>query len=166
MEYVWYFLLFAVLAGVWFGLIVGGAASWCALCAIVGRANKDIVAFLRGELAKPSDGAHKDHGMAENYVVWGALLFFTLLEVGLAYIHLPLLIMLVTLLGLSLLKAALIIGFFMHMKFEKRSFAISIIPATVVTILLLNVIFPDGLRSNAFREENVPEEHADSGEGH
>lgn len=172
MGIVWFVLLLAVLAGVWLGLIFGAAAGWCALCAALGRANKDIVAFLRGELLSPKpEAAHKEHGMTENYIVWGVLLTLTVVEVGLAYMQVNLLVMLVTLIGLSLIKAALIVGFFMHMKFEKKSFVLTIIPATVVTILLLDVLFPDGMRALAFRDERMqlevdakPVEHA--GESH
>jgi cytochrome c oxidase subunit IV len=78
-----------------------------------------------------------------------------MVEVALAYMQVNLLVMLVTLIGLSLLKAGLIVGFFMHMKFEKKSFVLTIIPATVVTILLLDVVFPDGMRANAFRDERM-----------
>ncbi|MBI3830341.1 MAG: cytochrome C oxidase subunit IV family protein [Planctomycetes bacterium] len=159
MGMVWFVVLLAVLAGVWLGLIFGAAAGWCALCAALGRANKDIVAFLRGEFLNPkAPAAHKEHGMSENYVVWGALLAMTLVEVGLAYMRLNLLVMLVTLMGLSLIKAALIVGFFMHMKFEKKSFVLTIVPATVITILLLDVVFPDGLRAYHFREERMQDE--------
>lgn len=168
MGLVWFLVLLAVLVGAWFGLIVGAAAGWCALCAALGRANKDIVAMLvamaTGKKAEPA--AHKEHGMLENYIVWFVLLALTLIEVGLAYIHLPLLVMLVTLLGLSLIKAALIVGFFMHMKFERHSFVLTIIPATVITIMLLNVIYPDGFRANQFREEHLPEETPAAGATH
>lgn len=156
MAIVWFVVLVAVLAAVWFGLIVGAAAGWCALCAALGRANKDIVAFLRGELLSPKpEAAHKEHGMTENYIVWVILLVLTMVEVALAYMQVNLLVMLVTLIGLSLLKAGLIVGFFMHMKFERKSFVLTIIPATVITILLLDVVFPDGMRANAFRDERM-----------
>ena len=64
----------------------------------------------------------------------------------LAYIQLNPILMLVMLLGLSLVKAALIIGYFMHMKFEHMNLVLTIIPAMIFCILLLNVFFPDAMR--------------------
>ena len=85
-------------------------------------------------------------GMRAMYFVWFWLLGMTLIEVGLAYMHTPIVIMLLALLGLSLVKAALIIGYFMHLKFERLSLALTLIPAMVTCLLLFNVIFPDGSR--------------------
>ena len=86
------------------------------------------------------------NGMRANYWVWGWLLVMTAIEVFLAYIQLNPILMLVILLGLSLVKAALIIGYFMHMKFEHMNLVLTIIPAMIFCILLLNVFFPDAMR--------------------
>src|SRR5207253_2297170 len=51
--------------------------------------------------------------------VLGYLLGLTLIEVLLAYRHTPLHIMLTILMGLSIIKAALIIAYFMHLRFER-----------------------------------------------
>ena len=51
--------------------------------------------------------------------VWIVLLVLTGVEVFLAYEQVPTLIMLTALLGLSVVKAAMIIAYFMHLKFEK-----------------------------------------------
>ena len=61
----------------------------------------------------------------------------------LAYKPMPIHFMLVVLLGLSLIKAALIIAYFMHLKFERLSLILTIIPMLVVCICLLFVFFPD-----------------------
>ncbi|MFQ5718885.1 MAG: cytochrome C oxidase subunit IV family protein [Acidobacteriota bacterium] len=86
------------------------------------------------------------NGMRLMYFVWGWLLAATLIEVVLAYFHVPLLIMLVVLLGLSVVKSILIVSYFMHLRFEQRSLALTLIPVTLATILLLNIIFPDSVR--------------------
>jgi cytochrome c oxidase subunit 4 len=79
--------------------------------------------------------------------VWVYLLAITAVEVVLAYVHVfPPAGMLVVLMLLSLVKAALIVSYFMHMRFERASFVISLIPAVVVVISLLCVFFPDSLR--------------------
>jgi cytochrome c oxidase subunit 4 len=103
------------------------------------------------------------NGMRTNYWVWGWLLVLTGIEVFLAYIQLNLVLMLVVLLGLSLVKAALIIGYFMHMKFERLNLILTIIPAGIVCILLFNVFFPDALRLKSHgvnRTLDAPAEHS------
>jgi cytochrome c oxidase subunit 4 len=89
---------------------------------------------------------HAPAGLRIMYVVWLWLLALTLIEVFLAYMHVPLHIMLVALLGMSLVKAALIVAYFMHLKFERLSLVLTLIPAAVGTILLLNIFFPDSTR--------------------
>ena len=49
-------------------------------------------------------------------------------EVLLAYEQVPTLIMLTVLLGLSIIKAALIIAYFMHLKFERLSLFLTLFP--------------------------------------
>ena len=80
--------------------------------------------------------------------VWIALLVMTGIEVFLAYEQLPTLIMLTALLGLSVIKAALIIAYFMHLKFEKLSLFLTLFPMLVLCIILMLIIFmPDSVRS-------------------
>jgi len=55
-------------------------------------------------------------------------------------------VMLVLLMGLSLVKAALIMAYFMHLRFEKRTLVLTIIPALVVVASTLAVFFPDSIR--------------------
>lgn len=85
-------------------------------------------------------------GMRVMYFVWGWLLALTAVEVLLAYLHTPVLIMLVCLLGFSLIKAALIMGWFMHLKFERMSVFLTIVPAMIMCLLLMNIIFGDSAR--------------------
>lgn len=61
---------------------------------------------------------HRHHKMAQFFWVWGALLILTGIEVYLTYQNLQPATMLTILMGLSLIKAALIIGFFMHLRYE------------------------------------------------
>lgn len=91
-------------------------------------------------------GGDAGGGMRQMYVVWFWLLALTLVEVVLAYLQTPLAIMLFALLGLSLIKAAMIVAYFMHLRFERLSLALTLIPAVVTCLLLFNVIFPDGSR--------------------
>ena len=83
--------------------------------------------------------------------VWIWLLALTGVEVFLAYIHLPLHYMLTILMGLSIIKAALIMAYFMHLRFERLSLVLTLVPAMVICICLLLVFFPDGFRLRNIR---------------
>ena len=85
--------------------------------------------------------------------VWVALLVMTGIEVFLAYEQLPTLIMLTALLGLSVIKAALIIAYFMHLKFEKLSLFLTLFPMLVLCILLMMIFMPDSIRSLMMRAQ-------------
>jgi cytochrome c oxidase subunit 4 len=74
------------------------------------------------------------------------LLILTGIEVFLAYIQFSLTVMLVLLMGLSFVKAALIMAYFMHLRFEKRTLVLTLIPALVVVASTLSVFFPDSIR--------------------
>ena len=97
-------------------------------------------------LLRLDHGAHSALGNRLVLTVWTWLVLITFVEVFLAYIKLGLTTMLTLLLAFSLVKAALIIAYFMHLRFEKRSLVWTLIPAMVVTICLLSVFFPDSLR--------------------
>ena len=83
--------------------------------------------------------------------VLGWLLGLTLVEVLLAYFEVPLHIMLTILLGLSVIKAALIVAYFMHLRFERMSLVLTLIPMLVICICLFFVFFPDSFRSSSLR---------------
>ncbi len=79
--------------------------------------------------------------------VWVGLVAITGVEVFLAYEHLPPTIMLTILLGLSVIKAGLIMGYFMHLKFERFSLVLWLVPALVFCIcMVLIFFFPDSRR--------------------
>ncbi|MFQ5663490.1 MAG: cytochrome C oxidase subunit IV family protein [Terriglobia bacterium] len=78
---------------------------------------------------------------------WAWLLGLTGVEVFLAYIHLPVNLMIVLLMGLSVIKAALIMAYFMHLRFERLSLVLTLVPALVLCIsLILIFFFPDSVR--------------------
>ena len=79
-------------------------------------------------------------------LVWVALLGLTAVEVILGYIQLRTDLMLTILLGASIIKAALIVAYFMHMRFERMSLVLTIVPATVVCLCLMLILFPDSFR--------------------
>ncbi|HEY0101778.1 MAG TPA: cytochrome C oxidase subunit IV family protein [Pyrinomonadaceae bacterium] len=74
------------------------------------------------------------------------LLVLTAIEVALAYVQVPLALMLTLLVGLSLVKAALILAYFMHLRYERLSLVYTLIPMLVICICLLFIFFPDSIR--------------------
>ena len=86
--------------------------------------------------------------------VWLALIVLTGIEVFLGYIHVPLAMLLVSVMGLSVIKAVLIMAYFMHLKFERLNLILTIVPAMTICILLFLTFFADGFRAfslKAFR---------------
>ena len=79
--------------------------------------------------------------------IWIWLVGITSVEVFLAYEHLRPALMLTILIGLSVIKAALIMSYFMHLKFEKLSLVLWLVPALVFCIsMMLMLFFPDSGR--------------------
>ena len=94
--------------------------------------------------------------------VWVWLLVLTGFEVFLGYIHLPVVYMLTILMGASIIKAALIVAYFMHLRFERLNLVLTIVPALVICICLLLVFFPDSFRAKNLRYETPAQPPAES----
>jgi cytochrome c oxidase subunit 4 len=79
--------------------------------------------------------------------VWFWLLLLTAVEVFLAYLRLQPTMMLTILVGLSLIKSALIVYYFMHLRFERLGLFLLLVPAMVFCIcMMLIMFFPDSVR--------------------
>jgi len=89
---------------------------------------------------------HRHHGKAQFFWVWGALLVMTGFEVYLGYQNMEPVRMLSILMGLSLLKAGLIIAYFMHMKFEISRMKWLTMSSLLVCLSLMCIFFPDAFR--------------------
>ncbi|HYR76017.1 MAG TPA: cytochrome C oxidase subunit IV family protein [Pyrinomonadaceae bacterium] len=95
--------------------------------------------------------------------VWVWLLALTGIEVYLGYKHLPVIYMLVILMGASIIKAALIVAYFMHLRFERLNLVLTIVPALVICIcLMLLVFFPDSFRARELRYQGPVQPAAES----
>src|SRR4051795_9843629 len=93
-----------------------------------------------------------EHGTIKSFgVVWIVLIVFTGIEVLLAYKQITPYIMLTALLGLSVIKAALIIAYFMHLKFERFSLFLTLFPMLIFCILMMFVFLGDATRIPAMR---------------
>ena len=93
-----------------------------------------------------SEHVHSEGGVKLFLCVWFWLLALTGVEVFLGYEHLEVKLMLVLLMGLSVIKASLIISYFMHLRYERRSMALTLMPALVIVITLMFMLFPDSFR--------------------
>ena len=90
---------------------------------------------------------HRHHGKALFFWVWGALLVMTAVEVILTYQNMQPGKMLTILLGLSFVKAALIIGYFMHLKYEKALMRWMLMASVVACFIIMYFFFfPDAGR--------------------
>ncbi len=89
---------------------------------------------------------HRQHSHMPFYMVWGVLLVITGIEVLLAYERLQPLRMLSILLALSIVKAYLIISWFMHMRYEATRMRRVMMASLCVCLVLMCVFFPDAFR--------------------
>jgi cytochrome c oxidase subunit IV len=133
----------------------------CLMLAGVFMINPALWAHEHGLLAAEEKGAQPAHidlhfeGTTKLFLaVLGSLLGLTFVEVMLAYFKVPLELMLTILMGLSVIKAALIVAYFMHLRFERLSLVLTLVPMLVVCICLLMIFFPDSFRLHNMRTYN------------
>lgn len=89
---------------------------------------------------------HTHHSHTQFFVVWGVLLVLTAIEVYLGYQNMEPKRMLSILMCLSIVKAALIIGYFMHMKYEVSRMKWLTMTSLVFCLAMMMVFFPDAFR--------------------
>src|SRR6266404_2687275 len=91
--------------------------------------------------------AHAGASVGLNIAIWIGLVAITGLEVFLAYEQLQPSVMLTVLVVLSVVKAAMIMSYFMHLKYEKFSLVLLLIPATIFCICMMFIFFfPEAFR--------------------
>jgi len=89
---------------------------------------------------------HRHHSKSQFLWVWGVLLVITGIEVYLGYQNMEAVRMLSILMALSIVKAALIIAYFMHMKFEASRMKCLTMTSLVFCPVMMCVFFPDAYR--------------------
>jgi cytochrome c oxidase subunit IV len=99
-------------------------------------------------------GSAKEAHVAGSYrvygVVWFWLLIITLLELLVVLVHFPRGLLVVSLIIMSLMKAALIVAYFMHLRYERLSLVYTVlVPMFFLAIVLFAFTGPDAL--NVFR---------------
>lgn len=86
-------------------------------------------------------GAYRIYG-----VVWFWLLVITLLELGAVLVHFPRALLVGSLIIMALMKAALIVAYFMHLRYEKLSLVYAVVtPMVFLAIVLFAFLGPDAL---------------------
>jgi len=94
-----------------------------------------------------AEEAHAGASVGLNVAIWIGLVAITGLEVFLAYEQLQPTVMLTVLVVLSVVKAAMIMSFFMHLKYEKFSLVLLLVPAMIFCICMMFVFFfPEAFR--------------------
>jgi cytochrome c oxidase subunit 4 len=83
--------------------------------------------------------------------IWIGLVVLTAIEVYFCYIQFGTVIMLTLLVGLSVVKAAMIIAYFMHLKFERFSLFLTLFPMLIFCILLMLIFLGDATRIPGMR---------------
>ncbi len=90
------------------------------------------------------DNAEAGHVPATNKLfamVWIGLVVLTGIEVLLAYNQIAPAVMLTILVGLSVVKAGLIMAYFMHLKYEKFGLVLLLIPAFLFCVMVMCIFF-------------------------
>ena len=80
--------------------------------------------------------------------IWGLLLVLTLAMMAVEAANFPRALAVLVLLGAMTVKASFILGWFMHLKFERLALRMTVILATIFTVVFLSgLLVPDGIRA-------------------
>ena len=90
-------------------------------------------------------------GMRFYVVLWAGLLGIVIVEVLLTYAHLRPLPLAISLVALALVEAGVALMYFMHLKYERRIFFWSLIPALMFVLVMFDHFWPDALRVRSMR---------------
>jgi caa(3)-type oxidase subunit IV len=89
----------------------------------------------------------QEESKTQYFWVWGGLLLLTAIEVMLAYEQVfPPIHMLEILMILSVIKSALIIGWFMHLKHEIVAMKWTMMISVIICLCLMCIFFADAFR--------------------
>jgi caa(3)-type oxidase subunit IV len=87
------------------------------------------------------------------WLIWVVLLVLTLVMIGIEAMALPTGIAILLLSGAMMTKAALIGGWFMHLKYETRFIVACLVLGTFLTAaFLVFLLVPDGIAANRMAE--------------
>ena len=93
------------------------------------------------------ESEEKAHSGLNTKVIWKVfwiLLGITIFEVSISFTSLPKTILLYTFIALTLVKAYYIVGYFMHMKFERTPMQYSILLPFILIVYLIFIAIYEG----------------------
>ncbi|MCU1299024.1 MAG: hypothetical protein JWO91_3302 [Acidobacteriaceae bacterium] len=90
--------------------------------------------------------SQKNEGLGTYFVVYFLVLAIAGMQVIIAYENIDPSQMVLRMLSLAIIQAGLAVMFFMHMKTEKRSLLLTLVPVTVFVLLMMNMIWSDSYR--------------------
>jgi cytochrome c oxidase subunit IV len=90
--------------------------------------------------------SQKNEGLGTYFVVYFLILAIAGLQILVAYENIDPSQMVLRMLSLAIIQAGLAVMFFMHMKTEKRSLFLTLVPVTVFVLLMMNMIWSDSYR--------------------
>jgi cytochrome c oxidase subunit IV len=85
-------------------------------------------------------------GLTTYIVVYVVILALSAAQIAIAYENIDGSQMLLRMLSVAIIQAGLAITFFMHMKSEKRSLALFLLPATIFVLAMMNMFWSDSFR--------------------
>ncbi len=94
-------------------------------------------------------GEEHEGGYRTYLVTWFWLLVITVLEVAIVLVRVPKALLAISLVTLSLMKAALIMGYFMHLRYERLSLVYAVVLPLFLAVVLFFGLAPDAV--NVFR---------------
>lgn len=78
-------------------------------------------------------------------VTWFWLLVITMLELGVVLAHVPRVLLAISLITMALMKAALIVAYFMHLRYERLSLVYAVVTPLFLGFILFFFLAPDAL---------------------
>ncbi len=140
--------LFLAMFAALMGVTCFGYLAWRFLPVVIAPAAAAAGGVAAPAFALPEDPAYTDSHMPLFNKIWLGLLVLTAIEVLLAYVQIAgLLVMLFILLFLSLVKAGMIMGTFMHLMFDHKTLSwIVVVPAAACICIMCGYFFPDSFR--------------------
>lgn len=88
---------------------------------------------------------HQD-SLTSYLAVYVVILAISAVQIFFAYQHIDVAQVFIRMLLLAIIQAGLAVTFFMHMRSEKRTLALFLLPATVFVLLMMNMIWSDSFR--------------------
>ncbi len=96
------------------------------------------------EESNVTDEQHEG-GYRSYLVTWFWLLIITGLEVAIVLVRVPNVLLALSLLILALMKAALIMGYFMHLRYERLSLVYAVVLPLLLAVVLFFGVAPDAV---------------------